>query len=87
MFFQFIVFADDDMYLSAKNVLRFVRQPFDYPQEDEPVLSRGVEHRERSLKQQLDDVQHSETGLAGDNLSDFKSTSLYAGERNRFQSN
>ncbi len=78
---QFIVFADDDMYLSAKNVLRFVRQPFVYPQDDDqPILSRGVEHRERSLKQQLDVAQHSETGLAGDNLIDFKSTSLYAGK-------
>ena len=67
-----MVFADDDMYLSAKNVLRFVRQPSIYPDDGEdesPILKN--EHRERSLKQQ-----------PGDNLSDNLETKrLYAGKK------
>ena len=56
---QYILFSDDDMYVSTKNVLRFVRNPANYPVNLDilPVTSlvknKSNNFRERSLKQQL----------------------------------
>lgn len=51
---EFVLFSDDDMYISAKNVLRYIQNPSKYPPESQetPPL-RSVEHRERSLKQEV----------------------------------
>nr|SVE75172.1 EOG090X07IA [Daphnia dolichocephala] len=50
---RFVVFSDDDMYISTKNLLRFIRDPSNYPpQESQPLLVRDPEHRDRSLKQE-----------------------------------
>lgn len=46
---RFIVFSDDDMFISTKNLLRFIRDPSNYPQS--PDVDPPPEHRERSLKQ------------------------------------
>jgi beta-1,3-galactosyltransferase / beta-1,3-N-acetylglucosaminyltransferase len=51
---KFVAFSDDDMYVSTKNLLRFVRNPSTYPEEEQlPRVVQGIEHRERSLKQEI----------------------------------
>lgn len=49
---RFFVFADDDMYISTKNLLRFIRNPLNYPESQPTPTVKGNEHRERSLKQE-----------------------------------
>nr|CAD7402755.1 unnamed protein product [Timema cristinae] len=47
---RFYMFADDDMYISTKNVLRFLRNPTQYPKYLEtPVIALPV-HRSKQLK-------------------------------------
>nr|CAD7415580.1 unnamed protein product [Timema poppensis] len=48
---RFYMFADDDMYISTKNVLRFLRNPTQYPKYLEtPVIALPV-HRSKQLKE------------------------------------
>lgn len=74
---RFVVFADDDMYISTKNVLRFLRNPLKYPGEDPTVtpIVKSVEHRERSLKQESL-AEHSGYFSEEQENEDYK---LYAG--------
>nr|SVE73603.1 EOG090X07IA [Daphnia atkinsoni] len=49
---RYIVFSDDDMYVSTKNLFRFIRNPSNYPEEEFQPIVKDIEHRERSLKEQ-----------------------------------
>ena len=75
--------TDDDMYISTKNLLQFVRNPSNYPLIKETVsyLPQNPEHRERSLKQQIpeDDSRISSAGSDEELDDDFR---LYAGNLN-----
>nr|CAG4637825.1 EOG090X07IA [Chydorus sphaericus] len=77
---SFVVFSDDDMYISTKNLLQFVRNPSSYPliKEANSYLPQNPEHRERSLKQQIpeDDSRISSAGSDEELDDDFR---LYAG--------
>nr|SVE75802.1 EOG090X07IA [Daphnia hispanica] len=48
---RYAVFSDDDMYISTKNLLRFIRNPSSYP-EQESHPRKDFEHRDRSLKEE-----------------------------------
>lgn len=74
---QYVVFSDDDMYLSTKNVLRFVNNPSNYPDQVSAPIVKDVEHRERSLKQEMAPATENIGNLNGE-LEDKK---LYAGIR------
>lgn len=55
---RFYFFVDDDYYVSTRNVLRFLRNPVNYPQYlEEPVLSfddnQDNHFRQRQLKQMI----------------------------------
>lgn len=39
---RFYLFSDDDMYISVKNILRFVRNPTEYPEYLEPSINSAV---------------------------------------------
>lgn len=50
---SYVVFSDDDMYISTKNLLRFIRNPSGYPEkESQPLAVKDFEHRDRSLKEE-----------------------------------
>ena len=56
---RFYMFVDDDYYVSTRNVLRFLRNPVNYPRYlTDPVVSfddeDGVGHQSRQLKQMVD---------------------------------
>lgn len=76
---QFVAFSDDDMYVSTKNLLRFVRNPSTYPEEEEqlPRIVQGIEHRERSLKQEIVLATQGEEFNQASNLNG--NLKLYAG--------
>lgn len=47
---KFYMFVDDDMYVSIKNVLRYIRNPTKYPEylsDSENVVNEGILHRKR----------------------------------------
>jgi len=52
---RFYFFVDDDYYVSLRNLLRFLRNPLNYPRYlEEPVLSFDAPAPSRSLKQLID---------------------------------
>nr|CAG4646310.1 EOG090X07IA [Macrothrix elegans] len=54
---RYTVFTDDDMYISTRNILLFLQSPSSYPDVSDDAaqsIVRDGEHRERSLKQQVD---------------------------------
>lgn len=81
---QYVVFSDDDMYISTKNVLRFIRNPLNYPAEESITpIDQGREHRERSLKQESLVEDTSQLVSAVGNLGqeqDNEDHKLYAGK-------
>nr|CAG4641751.1 EOG090X07IA [Eurycercus lamellatus] len=85
---SFVVFSDDDMYLSIKNLLIFLRNPSSYPDEaasedqlsnEDPLMpsipNANTDHRERSLKQEKPD---DDSPLQG-NWDEAQDLKLYAG--------
>ena len=72
---SYVVFSDDDMYISTKNLLRFIRDPLNYPDQDQIPIVKDVEHRERSLKQEVVPATEN-VGNLNDEIEDRK---LYAG--------
>lgn len=75
---EFVLFSDDDMYISTKNVLRFLRNPSNYPEKSsQPV--RGSEHRERSLKQDILIVSDDDTARRFASVRPKEESKLYAG--------
>jgi hypothetical protein len=78
---QFVAFSDDDMYVSTKNLLRFIRNPSNYPtQEPLPRVVQGIEHRERSLKQEIALATQEEEDEELNDVSNLSQDSkLYAG--------
>ena len=79
---QFVAFSDDDMYVSTKNLLRFIRNPSNYPEEEPlPRIVQGIEHRERSLKQEIVSATLEEEEEEIHDFSNLNQDSkLYAGE-------
>lgn len=89
---------DDDMYISTRNVLHFIRNPSNYPDYDSDlfemdtmlVLShQSKEHRERSLKQQVllpeEELNRPALFLAdavGSDENESDDLKLYAGKAN-----
>ncbi|PSN50082.1 Beta-1 [Blattella germanica] len=53
---KFYMFSDDDMYVSTKNVLRFIRNPTQYPEylETPVVALKRVKRIKRSITEDLD---------------------------------
>nr|CAG4645574.1 EOG090X07IA [Lynceus sp. MCZ IZ 141354] len=63
---KFVVLADDDMYISTKNMLKFIRDPFQYSDSsdaEEESRERNEVHRDRSLKR----VQRNVLEISGNN--------------------
>ena len=53
--FRFALIADDDMYISVKNVLKFVRNPSEYPEYWEKQKEKDAQ-REREFRPRLNNI-------------------------------
>nr|CAG4637065.1 EOG090X07IA [Ceriodaphnia reticulata]SVE72983.1 EOG090X07IA [Ceriodaphnia reticulata] len=72
---RYVLFSDDDMYISIKNLLRFLRDPSNYPRQEPTPIVKDVEHRERSLKQEIAPATES----IGNLIDEMEDQKLYAG--------
>ncbi len=72
---RYVLFSDDDMYISIKNLLRFLRDPSNYPDQEPTPIVKDVEHRERSLKQEIAPA----TENIGNLIDESEDKKLYAG--------